>query len=420
LKARRQGAGGRGQGRYALALGACALALAGCGRTAAPAPSGEQSVVLVSIDGFRSEYLDRYAAPHLRALAASGVRARWMEPSFPVLTFPNHYTIVTGLTPAHHGIVNNTIVNPDDGSRFRMSDTVQVRRSVWWGGEPLWVTAERQGLRAAAFFWPGSEAAIGGVRPTFFKKYEEDVPLAARVDTVLAWLTRPDSLRPRFVTVYFSTVDHAGHGSGPASDAVRAAVLAVDSAVGRLVGGLALQQLSARVNVVVVADHGMAETSPERLVFLDDYVERNSVDAVSLGAFVAINPRNGDVTGLLRALRAAPHLHVYPRDSTPESWRYQGNPRIPAIVGVPDEGWLLTTRAAQAAVRNPGIAGTHGFLPTDTSMHALFIASGPSFRRGATVAPFRNVHVYELICAVLGLRPAPNDGSLDSVRTLLR
>jgi predicted AlkP superfamily pyrophosphatase or phosphodiesterase len=397
------------------------LLAAACARSVGtPAPSGEQSVVLVSIDGFRSEYLDRYPAPHLRALAAAGVRARWMEPSFPVLTFPNHYTVVTGLTPANHGIVNNTMVDPNDGARFRMSDTVQVRRSVWWGGEPIWVTAELQGMRTASFFWPGSEAAIKGVRPTFWKTYEETVPLAVRVDAVLAWLVRPDSRRPRFVTLYFSTVDHAGHESGPASDAVRAAVLAVDSAVGRLAGGLAALGLSGRVNLVVLSDHGMAETSPDRLVYLDDYVGRNSVDAIGLGAFIAINPRNRDTTGLLRALRAAPHLHVYPRDSTPESWRYRGNPRIPAIVGVPDEGWLLTTHAFQAAVRDPHLGGAHGFLPTDTSMHALFIASGPAFRSGDTVAPFRNVHVYELICAVLGLRPAPNDGSLDSVRTILR
>jgi len=178
--------------------------------------------------------------------------------------------------------------------------------------------------------------------------------------------------------------------------------------------------LADRVNLVVVSDHGMAETSAQRLVYLDDYIDRNSVDATSLGAFIALTPRTGDVAGLLRAIRSAPHIRVFPRDSTPAAWRYRDNPRIAAVVGVPDDGWLLTTHAARAAERNQGTGGAHGFLPTDTSMHALFIASGPAFRRGATVAPFRNVHVYELLCAVLGLRPAPNDGSLDSVRTLLR
>jgi len=394
---------------------------AACARqSSGPAPTAEASVVLVSIDGFRSEYLDRYTAPHLRALATAGVRARWMEPGFPVLTFPNHYTIVTGLTPAHHGIVDNTFVDPENGTRFRYTDTAEVRRSVWWGGEPLWVTAESQGMRAASYFWPGSEATIHGHWPTFWRKYRDDVPLAERVDTVLAWLTRPDTLRPRFVTLYFSTVDHAGHNAGPASDEVRAAVLSVDSAIGRLVGGLKAFGLADRVNLVVVSDHGMAETSAQRLVYLDDYIDRNSVDATSLGAFIALTPRTGDVAGLLRAIRSAPHIRVFPRDSTPAAWRYRDNPRIAAVVGVPDDGWLLTTHAARAAERNQGTGGAHGFLPTDTSMHALFIASGPAFRRGATVAPFRNVHVYELLCAVLGLRPAPNDGSLDSVRTLLR
>jgi predicted AlkP superfamily pyrophosphatase or phosphodiesterase len=395
-----------------LLVGACARDRGG--------PAVGPAVVLLSIDGFRSEYLDRFEAPHLRALAARGVRARWMQPSFPVLTFPNHYTIVTGLTPPHHGIIGNTIDDPADSAWFRITDTVQVRRSFWWGGEPLWVTAEQQGVRAASYFWPGSEAAIRGVRPTFWKHYQDDVPLAARVDTVLDWLTRPDSLRPRFVTLYFSSVDHAGHDDGPGSDAVRAAILGVDSAVGRLVGGLAAAGLSERVNLVVVADHGMAETGPPRMVFIDDYVDSASVDVLNLGAVVALAPRRGDTTGLLRALRRAPHLQVYRGDSTPERWRYRGNPRISAVVGVPDPGWLFTSRSWARRPRNARAGGSHGYEPADTSMHALFIASGPAFQAGMTAEPFGNIHVYELLCSVLGLRPATNDGSLDSVRTFLR
>ena len=384
------------------------------------APEQPPAVVLVSIDGFRSEYLDRYDAPHLRALAARGVRARWMAPSFPVLTFPNHYTLVTGLVPSHHGIVGNRMRDPS-GARFYYRDTVEVRHSRWWGGEPMWVTAEKQGLPAASFFWSGSEAEIGGVRPRIWKYYREETPLADRVDTVLAWLTLPEPQRPRFITLYFSTVDNAGHDFGPRSTETQAAVLAVDSAIGRLVGGLAALGAGGRVNLVVLSDHGMAETSADRVVILDDLIDRATVDAVETGATIMINPLDGDTNRVLRALRASPRLKVFRADSLPAAWRFAGHPRIPAVVGVPDEGWLLLTRRAydtMRAARSTG--GTHGYQPADTSMHALFVAAGPAFRSGQTVAPFGNIHVYELLCAVLGLQPAPNDGSRDSVRVLLR
>lgn len=396
------------------------LVVAACARGASrPAPGGGQSVVLISLDGFRSEYLDRYQVPHLRALAARGVRARWMEPSFPVLTFPNHYTIVTGLVPAHHGIVGNNMVDATLG-RFRMTDSNAVRESRWWGGEPVWVTAERQGMRTGSFFWPGSEAAIGGVRPTFYKSFDDSVPASIRVDTVLAWLTRPDAQRTRFATLYFGAVDHAGHDSTPTSAATEAAVLTVDSAVGRLVGALDALGLSAQVNVIVVSDHGMAETSRQRAVILDDYLDPASVTILSQGAMIMLSPKDNDTNRVVTALRRAPHLTVFAADATPERWRYRGNARIAGVIGVPDGGWMLTTR--DWLRRNPDFqtGGAHGFEPADTSMHALFIAAGPAFRSGVTVAPFRNVHVYELLCAVLGLQPAPNDGAIDSVRVFLR
>ena len=398
---------------------AVTLAAASCAPSRT-APEQPPAVVLVSIDGFRSEYLDRYDAPHLRALAARGVRARWMTPSFPVSTFPNHYTLVTGLVPSHHGIVGNRMRDPS-GARFSYTDSLAVGDSRWWGGEPAWVTAEKQGVRSASFFWPGSEAEIGGRRPGTWKRYVEEVPLADRVDTVLAWLLRPDSLRPRFVTLYFSTVDHAGHDFGPHSAETRAAVLATDSAIGRLVGGLQAAGAAGRVNVVVVSDHGIAETRMDRVVILEDLLDPATVDLVESGAIIGVNPLDGDTGRVVRALRASPRLNVYRADSVPGRWRFTGNPRIPAVVGVPDEGWLLLRRRTFDAERaRRTVGGAHGYEPSDTSMHALFVAAGPAFRSGQVVAPFGNIHVYELLCAVLGLQPAPNDGRLDSVRTLLR
>jgi predicted AlkP superfamily pyrophosphatase or phosphodiesterase len=404
-----------------VAVTAITLAVAACARGPGRAvPTGEQSVVLISIDGFKPEYLDRYAPPHLTALAASGVRARWMTPVMPTLTFPNHYTIATGLYPAHHGVVNNRFTDPADGARFLYTDSLHVRQSRWWGGEPIWVTAEKQGARAGVFFWVGSEAAIQGVRPTFWRKYDDRVPGAARADSLVAWLTRADSLRVRIGLLYFDAVDDLSHDSGPGHPATGAAVMAVDSAIGRLIGGLREQGLEHRVNIIVVSDHGQAPTSPQRIVYLDDYLDVSAYDAPSVTPFLAVTPRNGDVAAGLAAWRRVPHLTVYPRDSTPAWWRYRGNPRIPPILGVWDEGWLGGTREYYARRPPKAHGGDHGYAADLESMRALFIASGPAFRRGAVVEPFANVHVYNLLCAILGVRPSPNDGSPDSVLTLLR
>jgi predicted AlkP superfamily pyrophosphatase or phosphodiesterase len=398
------------------------LACANPARAGSPSAAAPHSrspiVVLISIDGFRWDYLDSLPLPNLHALAREGVRARWMVPAFPTQTFPNHYTIVTGLYPAHHGIVNNTFVDPADGARFRYTDSVTVGQSRWWGGEPVWVTAIRQGRRAASMYWVGSEAAIEGVRPTYWKRYDGDVPGAARVDTVLAWLALPDTLRPSLVTLYFQSVDHEAHDSGPLSPEMDRAADSVDQWIGRLRQGLERQGLADRTDIIVVSDHGQASLSPERQVFLDDYIDRGSVVDFNLGSFIALAPKGGSADSIAARLATAPHAHVYARANVPARWHYEGNPRIAPIVGVMDAGWTLTTRAHRPGRGETG--GNHGYDSDDPLMRATFIAAGPAFRRGVVVPPFQNIHVYDLICHLLDLRPASNDGSLDSVRTTLR
>lgn len=403
------------------AVVAC-LCLGACAQRAVPAVAAQGDspiVVLVSLDGFRADYLDREPTPHLRRLAASGVRARWMVPAFPTLTFPNHYTIVTGLLPAHHGIVGNHFVDPSDGARFRYSDTLVAPQSRWWGGEPLWVTATRQGRRSATFFWPGSDAVIGGLRPDRWKKYDPGVSHQARVDSVLAWLALPPAERPAFVTLYFSEVDHAGHEYGPESPELVHAVAEVDSMIGRLVDGVRRLRLQNHVNVIIVSDHGMAGSSSQRQIVLDDYVEPNSVNAVSLGQFISLIPADGDTSRLLTVLANAPHLSLYAADRTPARWRYSGNRRISPVVGVAESGWVLTSRSSLSSGR-AARGGGHGHDNADSLMRAVFIAAGPAFKHGYIAEPFQNLHVYELVCAILGLTPASNDGSLDSVRAMLR
>ena len=380
------------------------------------------TVVVVSLDAFKPEYLDSFPVPNLRALAERGVRARWVQPVMPTLTFPNHYTIATGLYPAHHGIVSNTILDTTRAGTnhwYVRSDTSAVRDGSWYGGEPFWVTAELQGIRSAAFFWPGSEAAIKGVSPTFWKPYERNVPPEVQVDTALAWLGRTDSLRPRLIAIYVSLVDDSSHDAGPWGAGTGAAVARADSVIGRLLEGIRRLRIEPSTNVVILSDHGMAYTPADHRVTIDEYLKPASLEISYLSPFLLVRPRDGNVARTLAILRRVPHLSVHHRDSVPERWRYRGNPRILPIVGAMDDGWVLRQRPSRPSTAPPQL-GAHGYDNELEDMRAFFVAAGPAFKTGFVAEPFQNIHVYELICAAMGLKPAPNDGSLDSVRAMLR
>ena len=396
-------------------------ALASC----APPPPGSPAsslsrgtVLLISIDGFRPDYLERPPAVNLRALAARGVRARWMTSVFPSKTYPAHYTIATGLWPEHHGIVGNWMWDSAIGYMFRMTDRRSVTDPRWWSGEPIWVTAEQQGRRAAAFMWPGTEAAIGNVQPTWWRPYAAEVAETTRMNTIFGWLTLPPDSAPSIVLTYFGGVDRAGHDSGPDSPQVDLAIARVDSAVGALVEGLAARRRR-DVNLVIVSDHGMAALGPDRVIYLDDYLDLARVRMIDWSPVAAIAPGDGvDAETIYRQLAGHhPHLTVYRKDEIPRRYHYRDHRRIAPVIAVADEGWVITSRERDPrALRE---RGSHGYDPEAPSMRAVFLAAGPAFRRGVVVAPFGAVHVYELLCAVLGLRPAANDGMLDSVSIVL-
>ena len=385
-----------------------------------PAPASPPKLVLIALDGFRWDYLNRAPAVRLRELAARGVRAERMLPSFPSKTFPNHYTLVTGLYPEHHGIAANVMLDPVLG-RFQTGNNPAVRDARWFAGEPIWVTAARQGVRTATYFWPGSEAPIGDIRPHWFYAFDATTPRDTRVRRVLEWLAMPDSAAPGLVAVYFSDVDTEGHNFGPDAPETDAAIAHVDSAVGAIIDGIARQGGTERVNVMVVADHGMTEVSASRAIALDDYVAMDSLDIGDWDPVATIIPKAGREAYVYHALRNAhPHLKVYRKGELPARLHYNTGARVTPLVAIADEGWSIGTRAVLARRPAGKAFGAHGYDNALPSMGALFVAAGPSFRRGVTVAPFTNVHVYPLLAALLKLRPADTDGSLDSVRTMLR
>ncbi len=381
------------------------------------AEQAARPVILISIDGFRADYLDRGATPNLKALAEGGARAERMRPSFPSLTFPNHYTLVTGKTPDHHGIVANTFEDPalPDG-RFRIASKAAVTdRKSWDGATPIWVTAERAGIHAGTEFWPGSEADIQGVRPSLYTPFDQSVSSDARVDTVLSWLDLPLSQRPGFLTLYFDIVDTAGHHHGPDSPEVNQALSTVDAAIGRLEAGLKARGIDP--NLVIVADHGMAATPPDHRLYMDSWADPAGFRIVSADAVAQLVPASGAVTARL----VGPHDHAvcYSKADIPAHFRYGTNPRIAPVVCIAEVGWLLTTHEREGRERAP-ILGEHGYDPAAPSMGALFIANGPAIRRGVGLAPFPNTDVYDLLARLLRLAPEPNDGTLADLKPALR
>jgi predicted AlkP superfamily pyrophosphatase or phosphodiesterase len=382
------------------------------------------TVILVSFDGWRWDYHTKVPANNLRRLMARGVRAQGLIPSFPSKTFPNHYSIVTGLYPGHHGIVANNIFDAATGRMFELSRREEVVDPMWWGGEPLWVAMERAGQRSATIFWPGSEAPIAGVRPSYWEPYDEELPASERIRWVLEHLDLPAAQRPTFLTLYFEDADTAGHEEGPDSQAVRDAIIRADSYLGQLVAGLERRGIADRVNIVVVSDHGMAATSPRRVVVLDDYVSPDDVVVSDINPGIGIFPKPGREAAVYAALRKAhPRLKVYRRAETPEHWHYREHPRIPPIIGVADEGWQVLRRSTMDAIRTGRVrsaGGQHGYDPRTVSMRGIFVAAGPAFKNGVEVPAFENVHIYNALAEVLGVTPARNDGDPALAGSLLR
>jgi predicted AlkP superfamily pyrophosphatase or phosphodiesterase len=421
---RRKSLGRRKAGRIIRAMGilfraALALllsfALASC--ASAPRPGDAPPVLLISIDGFRADYLDRGITPNLSRLASTGVRADGMRPSYPSLTFPNHYTLVTGLLPDRHGVVHNTMHDAQLGN-FKANNEAQASDARWWNGaEPLWVTAEKHGLPTATMFWPGSQAPIRGVRPTHWRAYDSTFPDDARVDQVVEWLAEP---RIRLATLYFELLDKTGHDYGPDSPQMFRSIAQIDASIGRLLDRLQARGLRDRINLVIVSDHGMAEVPPGHVVAIEDMVESRDAEVVSTGQVVGFAPKRGHAAAAERQLLGRhAHYECWRKSELPQRWHFGTHPRVPPIVCQMDEGWDAIHRDA-IAQRPAHARGSHGFDPALPSMRAVFIAQGPAFVPGVRLPVFDNVDVYPLLARLMRVPPGEHDGSADVFTPALR
>lgn len=385
----------------------------------------EPVVILISFDGFRPDYLDRGVTPNLSALSRQGVSAA-MRPSFPSKTFPNHWTLITGKVPDRNGIVANRMEDP---TRPNEAFTLASDDPFWWNlAEPLWVAAERANVRTATMLWPGSNVGwggtrqrahapiAGGTRPQDWQQFNQEVTPLQRINAILDWLRRPAAIRPRFLTLYFDAVDTAGHEYGPDDPRTTAAVAQVDREFGLLRDGL--KALGQPANLLVLADHGMAATSSDRVILLDQITDPAHYRLIESGPYARIAPTPGNEDRLAAALLAPhPHMVCWRKAAIPARLRYGSSPRVPPFLCLAEIGWTIIPTAPSA----PFTGGAHGYDNAAPEMAALFIASGPAFARGVRLEPFDNVDVAPLLRDLLGLpQAADGDGSNVTFKGVLR
>ncbi|CAI0628324.1 unnamed protein product [Linum tenue] len=384
-------------------------------------------VLLISSDGFRFGYQHKAPTPNIHRLIANGTEAETgLIPVFPTLTFPNHYSIVTGLYPAYHGIINNKFVDPRTGAVFSMAS----HDPKWWLGEPLWETLANHGLKASTYFWPGSEVIKGSwdCPKGFCMPYNESVPFEDRVDTVLSYFDLPSNEIPEFMTLYFEDPDHQGHLVGPDDPQITEAVTHIDGLIGRLISGLEKRGIFEDVTIIMVGDHGMVGTCDKKLIFLDDLAKWIKIPAEWVPYYTpvpSIRPPAGvnlsEVVAKMNEglqsgkVKNGKNLKMYLKEDLPSRLHYSGSERIPPIIGMLGEGFKVEQKSTTAQE----CGGAHGYDNAFFSMRTIFIAHGPQFGRGVKVPSFENVQIYNVITSILNVPGAPNNGTSSFPRSIL-
>ncbi|KAH3945573.1 hypothetical protein HBH53_141300 [Parastagonospora nodorum] len=393
------------------------------------------TTILISLDGFRADFLYRNLTPTLNQFIQEGISPKYMLPSFPSVTFPNHYTMATGMYPEAHGIVSNTFWDPTLEKEFYYTDPERSLQPHWWGGEPIWVTAEKQKVRAAVHMWPGSEAHIQDQMIAYVDKYNGSEVLPMKTNRILDLLDLPGpkdigaeatTPRPQLIAAYVPDVDGDGHRFGPNSTEIKKTIANADAMLGDILKGLHERNLTNIVNVVVVSDHGMATTDVSRLIQLEDIVDPAELAHIDGWPLYGLRPKNpSDLQRLYDQIKERtkdnPNVEVYLRDENmPERYHFSKNERIAPLWIVPKAGWAIVTKdefnievgKKKGEVYHP--RGLHGYDHEHPLMRAIFVARGPAFPHapGSRMEPFQNIELYNIICDSLNLAPAPNNGTL--------
>jgi len=381
--------------------------------------SEQAPVLLISVDGMMNKYIERNETPNFDRFLSEGVQAEYMIPVFPTKTFVNHWSLATGLYAENHGIISNSFYDYELENRFSYGAPDGQHDERWWGGEPIWVTAEKQGKTSVNFFWPGSEATFDGLQSTKWVDYDGSIPDSTRIDSIAAWFNPEGEVQADFGTLYFSFVDSQGHRYGPDSPGVDEAVKEMDTLLGYFMEKMDEVGLSEELNMILVSDHGMAEQSEEKVIFLDEIINLDDVDMVDWSPVAMIHPNEGKTDEIYNALKEnEENYRVYLKDEMPERFHFSNHYRIPEIIMIADISYSITT---QENFEDRGVVpGMHGFDNMAPEMHTFFAAKGPAFKVNEVEGPVELVNIYELISHLLQIEAAENDGSLDEVNKFLK
>lgn len=377
----------------------------------------EEYILLISMDGFRYDYLNKANTPNFDNLIQGGVTSKALVPVFTSKTFPNHYSIATGMYAENHGLIANTFYATDIGKPYAIRDRKAVENGQFYGGEPIWVTAERQGVRTASYFWVGTEASINGIQPSYWKKYDQKVSFQSRIDSVISWFSYPIKQRPRLSLLYFHEPDWTGHEYGPNSQETILQIERMDNVLGDIISKTNKLSIASKLNIIIVSDHGMTDVFPEKTIDLSSYTDLSALDVTGAGPTVFISSQSKKLLiKTYKELKNINNANIYLKNKIPKQFHYRKHIRIPDILIVADEGWSLMPLGHGSY--NP--KGSHGYDNTLDNMKAIFIANGPSFKSGYKRDEFENIHIYPLIAHILGIDPYEKiDGDLEQVKDLL-
>ncbi|MCF8331965.1 MAG: ectonucleotide pyrophosphatase/phosphodiesterase [Bacteroidales bacterium] len=380
------------------------------------ASNNQEYVIMLSLDGFRWDYPDNVSTPNLDRIASMGVKAKSLKPAFPTKTFPNHYSMATGLYPDHHGLVQNSFYDPELELHYSMTDSTSRNNPDFYDGEPIWETAEKNGLTAATFFWVGSDVMGAKNLATYWKSYNKNISFAARIDSVISWLNLPPQKRPELIMWYMHEPDATAHYSGPHSSAADSVVMALDSMLGVFMTKIEELPFHDKINIIVTSDHGMGNISNNRKIDLSEHL-----DSTGLIAIEGHNPnfllkiKDQYLDTAYKALSEVDHIKVWKHGEVPKRLNYGHNPRTLDLIVLADSAWSVTYGPKKIKY-----AATHGFDNNNKDMQAIFYAYGPAFRKNYIAEPFENIDLYSLISEILDIKPAETDGKLSRVKPMLK
>ena len=372
-------------------------------------------VILISFDGFRWDFPQRGLTPNLKMIEEKGVSALSLQPVFPSKTFPNHYSIITGMYPENHGIIHNEFYDLFSGEKYKVGDEQSIRNAQWYLGEAFWETAERQGITTASYFWPGSELTLEYRRPTYFEFFDHDRPYGERIAGVIKWLQLPEEKRPHFITMYFEATDSKGHKHGPDSPENNLAIQELDETLGLLLLELKQLEFSDTINIIAVSDHGMTNVDTKRMINIEKILKGMDNKIQGYGPVMMVDCPEQDKHAIYERLRELEdHFKVYLKENMPDYYHFKNHPFISPIILIAEMGWTLVDNLQKIALTLYSSGGNHGYDNHHLDMHGIFYAIGQAFKKGYRTGTIWNIDIYPLLCQIFGIIPRQNiDGKLE-------